>query len=259
MATDLAFALGDCCGCVSSCLTTFAVSGCLGLPAEGALVEVYETAVPGTTLASGTTDASGVVVLDLEAFASLSLSRRITYHTASFAVSTGTLTAFCGATVSVTLSPLTDRWCCSPFGVGKTLPKYLRLTDSCATWGNMFTECGPCVGYSSVNMTYSGSGIAGWASGNALLLTCPPSGPPALRVSQSHMCQYSDGGNCTCAGTYEDWNGPLDPLVVLPTSWTADPFSATFDIPALTLYCFYLGEPCGTRTRPGRTVTIWEP
>jgi hypothetical protein len=87
-----------CCEC-SHC---FHVTGCCA-DQQGATVRVYETSAPGVTLATGTTDANGLVCFELGEHQGKALSYSITAD--DFTTVTGTLSLVCDGTTAVTLGP----------------------------------------------------------------------------------------------------------------------------------------------------------
>lgn len=190
-----------------------------------------------------------------------------------------------GQTWSFTSIPCNagDRACCETC-FPDTLPATLTLTDPA---GRVGTILGACSFVSrTVALTYSqtwdfgwqcnGGNGAGWGFRQAgafgeppiktqYVMRCTPTGPTLHFLTRMDACTLPTGcppsRTCTCRVA-------LDFCAGIPaTSYTCDPFAATFDVPARTYDCvcesiFDIGPgtrpACGPVTVPAHTITITE-
>lgn len=155
------------CCCNPTCNQVFHVTGCNALGLEGATVGVWTDSSKTTLVATGTTDASGNLTLDLGSagtyYREVSASR--------FATASGNFTATCtGGTVSDALSPASGYHCYT--GCSIPLPDTLHFSDSAlgtsgtATWfaplsrwlgSDSFSTfgCGGCPAGTAVTVGYA--------------------------------------------------------------------------------------------------------
>lgn len=160
-----------------ACSVCINVLGCIGAPVVGATVTISSG---GTTVATGKTSTTGVVVLDVGKTGPYT----VVVTSPRFATSTQVLTLVCGKAITVTLGPDADHVCCFPdcnLPVSKTL-FWTAKTNS---------DCNGTLG--PIPMTWNGTA---WAFSdpsplvlvNGLLLNCQG----LLQITQS----FCGGGGC---------------------------------------------------------------
>jgi hypothetical protein len=193
-------------------------------------------------------------------------------------------------TITATSGTVTDLTCCSDCDP-ITIPKKLTLIDPgvpnyfIVVGNTTIISCGTSSGSIPLEInTYTGGpyipGCSMWFGNDfnrysngysAYELACTGSGV-VLSVSQGVRCGYRISSTRTClvikpggggGGQTVNYGGPIS-----PASLTCSPFSATFNVPSVTLTMYdewfewppgvFHSDPCGSYTIPARTITITE-
>lgn len=117
-----------CCCAPAVCTVRFNVKGCNSLNLENATVTIWTNSGKTSQVATGTTNSSGNVDLDVHSAGSY-------YHEVTtgghFTVSSGTTTLTCNSTVNIALTAASGYVCCSQ--VAQAIPTTLHWTDSDTT------------------------------------------------------------------------------------------------------------------------------
>jgi hypothetical protein len=106
--------------CDGNCMVTFIILGCLSLPVSGATVTVKDGAA---TIASGTTDGNGVVVLNIITSGTYTVEVIVNLYT-NYSLSQELA---CLQEITITLIPASGRFCCPNVcpGIPVALPLYI--------------------------------------------------------------------------------------------------------------------------------------
>jgi len=258
-----------CCGssCAQTCWTVYqACYQTTRQVASGATVTVYNAS--GTSLASGTTNSSGQVCLDLSAYSTTSgLYYTVSFSSvAGYANYTGALAvgSICGASITVTLAADSSHACCSACNnvpLKRALNMSVPYPDSTGMIGS--TRCGIGCTFSSasvVAMNYStSSGVPLWTDGGNIM-QCSGSNV-SLTYSFAYKCSNPVGaGAYQCGASPGGFYVAVNSGTVNASSVSFGPFSATFAVPSLTINCYTSssGAMCGSILVPSQTITIYE-